>query len=91
MTARPEQKYAPMMFDASDYTTLIKRKGLIYQSAKQNANTLDYKYYLSPSEILSAGVGLQACQYYNGVYCKLPTILPTIVSGFTAASIPLPS
>ena len=80
-----------MMMDASDYTTFIKRQGLIRQAEKQNSNVLDYKYYLSPSEVLSAGIGVQSCQYYNGVYCKLPAILPTIVSGFTAAAIPLPS
>lgn len=80
-----------MVFDASDVTTLIKREGLIRQSVKQNSNVLDYKYYLSPSEVLSAAVGVQACQFYNGQYCKLPAILPTIVSGFSAASINLPS
>ncbi len=91
MTARPEQKYGPMMFDASDMTTFIKRQGLIRQAAKQNANTLDYKYYLSPGQVVSAAIGVQNCQFYNGAYCKLPAILPTIVSGFTAESIALPS
>jgi hypothetical protein len=91
MTSLSGLKYAPMMIDASDYTTLLKREGLLRQAAKQNSNVLDYKYYLSPSEVVSAAVGVQACQYYNGQYCKLPAILPTIVSGFTAESINLPS
>ena len=91
MTSLSGLKYAPMLFDASDVTTLIKRRGLLLQSQKQVSNVLDYKYYLSPGEVVSAAIGKQYCLYTVSQYCKLPTILPTIVSGFTAESIALPS
>lgn len=90
MTSRQSERYGPMLFDASDVTTLLRREGLLVQASDQKAGTLKPTQVLSPSQVLSAALGRQYCYRTTQTYCKLPAVLPGIL-GSVPTPISLPS
>lgn len=91
MTSRQSERYGPMLFDASDVTTLKRRIGFGNQADKQVAGSLKPTDVLSPSQLLSAAVGAVYCNTANNLYCTLPVRLVGILSptgGATPISLP---
>lgn len=91
MTTFNSAKYGPILFDASDYTKLIARKGLALDAKRQSG--MDNKYpktpfRLTPSNVLSAALSIQSC---GSGWCNLPVILPTVLSGQGFSPITPPS
>lgn len=87
-----------MLFDASDYTRLIARKGRALDAKRQAG--MDNKYpkgprFLSPSQVLSAALSIQSCNYRETPgapkWCNLPTILPKVISQGGVSTIPAPT
>lgn len=91
MTSRQSQRYGPMLFDASDVTTLKRRVGFGNQATKQVSGLLKPTDVLSPSQLLSAGVAGVYCNTSLGLYCTLPVRLVGVLSpegGATPISLP---
>ena len=86
MTKRQTEKYGPMLFDASDYTRILKQRGIALRGSQQagiglSTTRLQAPFLLSPGDLVSAALGTQACLFMSqGKWCKLPTLLSTVVS-----------
>lgn len=85
MTTRQTSKYGPMLFDASDYTTLLRRHATLRKAKDQLIRRVEYTQLITPGELLSAAIGQQYCFQSRGTpaFCSIPILLPSILSTST--------
>jgi hypothetical protein len=93
MTSRPETRYGPMLFDASDVTQLIKRRGQIQTLVAQQLypSRVNFRDFTSPDQLRSAAIGQTYCYYTANTFCTFPVTMLNLARGTSTQTISLPS
>jgi hypothetical protein len=95
MTSRQSQRYGPMLFDASDVTTLLRREGNGHTLNSQTTGRVKQADWMGQGQRLDAVIGSLYCAYTAGQFCTLPVVRARLGSGssfpITTGLISLPS
>ena len=93
MTSRPETRYGPMIFDASDVTQMIKRKGQIRTLVAQQLypSRVNFRDFTSPDQLRSATSGQTYCYYTANTFCTFPVTMLNLARGTSTPTISLPA
>jgi hypothetical protein len=82
-----------MLFDASDVTQLIKRRGQIRTLAAQKLypSRVNFRDFTSPDQLRSAAIGQTYCYYTTNRFCTFPITMLNLARGTSTQTISLPS